>query len=212
MVPCLLAVPILLANFAWLCGFFEIRVQLGMAILLMLFGPPLVVGVVGPHLPASLVQVRFVICIGLYVISFVAFLSKPAAVEWTDGWVANIHRTKEPEGLQEWAKTILAKHADGSLQVVTNEHGSYVSIAKEEIPAVIQNYWPKPPQFTVADTREGLLANVTGLEGTETSHVCVNAHWYLHGLVVGPPAYRSNWKGWYDREVIPGIYAYYLLR
>jgi len=39
---------------------------------------------------------------------------------------------------------------------------------------------------------------------------CIALCWYDHGLLVGSPQFRCDWKTYYLKQLKPGIYSYYV--
>jgi hypothetical protein len=148
------------------------------------------------------------------------FMAPPGAVAWTIGFATNFRLTKHPAQIQQWATGVLTRYENGKLATIPK--AKYWAVGQErladaEVPQHIRNLWWDEPSIGIATMTQGgwninpTLTNITGLisEGVSTQRVhCVAFSWYLTGILVGPPDFKSTWNPWYIRQIIPGVYAY----
>lgn len=218
----LLLVPTCCFLYPYACGFLNLSQSSIMLLLpMMLFGPPLMTGIVAGLLKAGSWQRNLGICVGLYVAVVAVIFAGPAgAVKWTIGFAYNFRLTKSPVRVQQWAAEVLARYEKGKLE--TNPEAEYWATGKEplserEIPEDIRNLWRNKPSIGIATmTENGWLINPNDTnisfsisENDATTRVhCVAFSWYLTGVLVGPPDFKPTWNPWYTRQIIPGVYAF----
>jgi hypothetical protein len=204
--------------FPFLCGFFNL--SQGYLILLapvVLFGSVLT-GIAVAELANSLNTASRV---GLGLIAWVAtvalFFAFPAGAKtWTMGFSANLRLTKNPKQLQQWAVGILERYEAGQLSTSTNAPywaAGRVELNASEVPPHIAGLWfDKPSIGLAAVTPDGGITAPSEAEASGTpeqqQNRCVAFSWYLTGVLVGRPGFRSTWNPWYIREITPGVYVY----
>jgi hypothetical protein len=150
---------------------------------------------------------------------FPILLGPPLAVKWTVGFSYNVLWTKKPVQLQHWATDVLTRYKDGKLKTKPSKYwvAGKESLKENEIPREINKLWWNKPAIGIATfTRDGI-----GIDPHDTNSEyfnsftassnqvhCVAFSWYLTGVLVGPPDFKTKWNPWYIRQVIPGIYVY----
>jgi hypothetical protein len=218
----LLLVPACCFLYPYACGFLNLSQGYIMFLLpMMLFGPPLVTGIVASFLKAGSWQRHLGICVGLYVAVVAVFFAGPAgAVKWTIGFAYNLRLTKNPVRIQQWATEVLARYDSGKL--ATKPKAEYWAtgkgpLAEKEIPELIRKLWWDKPSIGIATmsangwvinpNETNISAVISESEPTNRVH-CVAFSWYLTGVLVGPPDFKPTWNPWYSRQIIPGVYAF----
>ena len=53
------------------------------------------------------------------------------------------------------------------------------------------------------------ISVVTATNRFGISGECIAISWYLHGLLIGPPEFKTDWNPWYCKELAPGVYSYH---
>ena len=160
---------------------------------------------------AGLGILTWVAMVGLFVIF------PPGAKSWTLGLATNFRLTKQPMKIQTWVTGVLDRYEAGQLSTSTN--APYWGVGKEtvnnsEIPTQIGNLWQAKPSITIVT-----FASDGSMSGNSRADVelsatagkpirCVAFSWYLTGILVGRPDFRTEWNPWYIHEIMPGIYAY----
>jgi hypothetical protein len=188
----------------------------------VLFGPIAAAFVVAIRLRGVNKLSRVGIGVLIWVATIALFFVFPAGAKaWTLGFAANFRLTKHPEQIQEWAVGLLDRYEAG--QATTSTNAPYWAAGREklddaEIPSHIGRLWrDKPAIGIVTMTSDGWITNssqiisfngggATGALAKRTH--CVAFSWYLTGILVGRPDFRSTWNPWYIHEIIPGVYAY----
>ena len=79
-----------------------------------------------------------------------------------------------------------------------------------EVPSHMGELWRDKPSIGIAEvTPEGWITAPSNHQpGEKNQNRCVAFSWYLTGILVGRPDFRSTWNPWYIREIAPGVYAY----
>jgi hypothetical protein len=124
----------------------------------------------------------------------------PVGPIWTNGFVAGITSRVDLDALQSWAMDRLFDYQEGTLKI--GGEPEYWSPAKEEldpsiIPEYIQNMWATPPSVGIVTP-----------DHTTIGDYCMTISWYGFGILVGEPAFQSQWKPRDLRELQPGIFVY----
>jgi hypothetical protein len=204
--------------FPFLCGFFNFsQANLMLLVPLLLFGP-VVTGIAITKL-ASSPNKASPIGIGVFAwfVTVALFFVFPAGAKtWTMGFSSNLQLTKNPKRLQEWAVSILDRYEARQLSTATNAPYWAVGKAKlnpSEVPQHIATLWRDKPSIGIAVVSpEGWITAPSGSQtpsnSAEKESRCVAFSWYLTGVLVGRPGFRSAWNPWYIREIAPGIYVY----
>ena len=182
----------------------------------VLFGPLVATGIAACLLKNVSIWTWAVVCLGLYVVVVAVFFSAPAgAAAWTMGFAANFRLTKRPAQVQEWATKVLDRYDAGELATSTNAEYWAVGKAKiedKEIPDHMRRLWRFKPSIGVATMSPcGFIEGnfpPDGPEATPKPTHCVAFSWYLTGVLVGRPDFRTAWNPWYIQEIVPGVYAY----
>jgi hypothetical protein len=117
-------------------------------------------------------------------------LAKPGASRYLDGFCDG-KKQSDLDQVQEWAKSALDRHAQGKLSLLQDGQ-----LSPGDIPSTVTEIWGKPP-YRVAVER---------VPGDEQPGILIS--WYLHGMVVGPPNFRTHFAAWEVRQVQPGIYVF----
>ena len=215
-------VPVCFFLYPFACGFLNLSQGYLMFLFpMMLFGPPLVTGIVAGLLKGGSWQRHLGICVGLYAAVMMVLFAGPAgAVSWTIGFGYNLRLTKDPVRIQRWATEVLARYDSGKL--ATKPKVPYWAtgaepLAENEIPEHIRKLWRDKPSIGIATmSANGWLINpndtntsalISESEPTNRVH-CVAFSWYLTGVLVGPPDFKPTWNPWYSRRIIPGVYAF----
>lgn len=213
----LASVPVCCLVFPFACGFFTFPQASVMFVFpVVLFGPLVAAGTAAASVKKGSIWMWAVVCLGLYGVVVADFLLAPApAAAWTMGFAANFRLTKRPAEVQEWATKVLDRYDVGGLATTTNVEYWAVGKAKiedKEIPEHIQRMWRFKPSIGVATmSPSGFIGGnfpPDGPEATPKLTHCVAFSWYLTGVLVGRPDFRSTWNPWYIQEIVPGVYAY----
>ena len=177
----------------------------------ILFAPPLI-GIAAALL-APMRRISHRVLLGLAFCGLTPVLAlfaiPPGAVIYAQGFG---HAVREGPGiptLQRWAEGALREFGSG--RGVTTNKPSYwnpgdVMLDRQLLPSFLTNgvfaHLDVPnfgPEFSV----------VTNTKRSGDSGECVAISWYLHGLFVGPPDFRIDWKPWYCKQLAPGVYVYH---
>jgi len=212
--------PIVCFVFPFACGFLGLPQGLDLLVLpIMLFGPILATFVFA-RIRRTPLGVNAAVCAVLYTAIVAAFFAgAPGAAAWTIGFAYNVRLTKHPKEIQKWAMEALAKYEKGQLKTGSKaEDWAFgQTLAESEIPNDIRNLWPDKPSIGIVGiTKDGWItnpaqtnadANVSSNASAGETH-CLAFSWYLSGMLVGSPDFKTTWNPWYIREIIPGVYAY----
>jgi hypothetical protein len=128
------------------------------------------------------------------------FRGLPPAQLWADDLADDVRTKSGLSSLQDWSVQILARYRAG--QLATNGTAVFsgpfgVRVAPKEVPDWLNEAWPgQKPEISVL------------LDFSSKEPKCVVVSWYLYGLQVGAPGYRSDYHPFYIVQAKPGIYAY----
>jgi hypothetical protein len=85
-------------------------------------------------------------------------------------------------------------------------------IEDKEIPDRMRRLWRFTPSIGVATmSPSGFVGGDFPPDGPEVTPKpthCDAFSWYLTGVLVGRPDFRTTWNPWYIQEIVPGVYAY----
>ncbi len=208
-------VPISYFLFPFLCGFCNL--SQGYLIFLapiFLFGSAISGIAVGASVPRISTLSRVGVGVLVWIITIALFFVFPAGAKtWTIGFSTNVQMTKHPREVQQWAVGVLDRYEAGRLSAITN--APYWAVARNEldsseVPSHIAELWRDKPSIGIAEaTPDGrITAPSHDGPGQKKQTRCVAFSWYLTGILVGRPDFRSTWNPWYIRQIAPGIYAY----
>jgi hypothetical protein len=122
-----------------------------------------------------------------------------------DDQVEDLRRSASLPGLQNWAIETMRRFRSG--QVLTNGEASYwslgtVQLAPSEISELVSKQWInlQRPEVSIKLS-------------PDSEPVCIVVAWYLHGILLGAPGYRSllSYPN-YQKEATNGVYGYYLYK
>lgn len=215
-------VPLSYFVFPFLCGFFNLSQGCLMLLAPILLFGPVVAGIfVAMQLPVTSKLSRVSIGVATWAVTVAVFFLFPAAAKtWTLGFAANFRLIKDPAQIQKWAVGVLDRYEVE--QISTSTNAPYWAVGKEklkdsEIPSRIAALWQNKPSIGIVTmTSDGSIGDSfhtrpTGdgsSSATENYTHCVAFSWYLTGILVGRPNFRSTWNPWYIHEIMPGVYAY----
>jgi hypothetical protein len=137
----------------------------------------------------------------------ITLLTTPAgAVIYSRGFEYAIQKDPGIEVLQEWAIKTLKDFDTG--QVDWTHHPDYwrpgnVPLPLESLPDFLRN------GVFSATIRQGKGPEVS-VQANANGATCVVISWYLHGLLVGPSDYETNWSPFYLKQLAPGVYSYHI--
>ncbi|MGO8837596.1 MAG: hypothetical protein ACLQAH_16485 [Limisphaerales bacterium] len=223
-VSIIVAVPLAAFTFPFVCGFLDLNDGfLFLLFPILLLGPP-VAGIMVVVLMRNVswlprIMAGIMTCAVLFGSLFV---NPPWAISRTLGFAENFRLTKHPARIQRWAIGVLDRYEKGTLATTTN--AEYWAVGREklyddEIPAFIENLWPKEPSIGIATmASSGPASNPIGTNSMDFTALsaaslhrthCVAFSWYLTGILIGRADFRPTWKPWYIHEVMPGIYVFH---
>jgi len=149
----------------------------------------------------------------LLVTLLLAWIAIPAgAVTYSHGFEHAVRQEPGLPQLQRWAETALREaHAGG---MASTNPPSYwnpgdVLVVTDRLPSYLRNgifassgVSNFGPEVSVC-TNGGRL----GIHGE-----CIAISWYLHGILVGAPGFKTDWNPWYCEELAPGVYSYHCMK
>lgn len=209
--------PLLYFGFPFLCGF--LNLSQGWLMLLapvLLFGPIVASIIVAASVTGISTLSRIGFGVAIWMMTVALFFVFPAGAKtWTLGFASNFRLTKHPTRVQAWAVEVLDRYEAG--QLLTSTNAPYWAAGKprlhdSEIPEHIRRlWWDKPSIGIVTMTPDGWItgsSSTNSLVSPSKPLNCVAFSWYLTGILVGRPDFRSTWNPWYIHEIIPGVYAF----
>lgn len=181
------------------------------ALWFLLLVPPLI-GIATAFLaPTRRIWPRILLGLACALLSpFLALYAVPAgAVIYSRGFESAIQKDPGIQRLQRWAEEELkAFRSRGGSTTNTPSYWNPgdVLLDADSLPCFLKTGVFTPlgvynfgPEFSVV-TNGGRF----GFSGE-----CVAISWYLHGLLVGPPEFKSEWDPWYCKQLAPGVYSYH---
>lgn len=208
-------VPLSYFFFPFLCGFCNLSQGYLIFLAPIMLCVPVATGmVVGALIPGSNKPARVGIGVLVWILGVALIFVFPAGAKtWTIGFSTHFQLTKHPTQVQQWAVGVLERYEAGKLSTSTN--APYWAAGKDEldaseIPLHIADLWHDKPSIGIAEvTSDGWIAAPShDQQGKKKRNICVAFSWYLTGILVGRPDFRSTWNPWYIREIAPGVYAY----
>jgi hypothetical protein len=180
-------------------------------VMLLLAAPPLIAIATGFLVPFKRTVHRLAAAVGAFLlVPFLAIFAVPAgAIIYSRGFEHAVRAQPGIPELQRWAEKTLRDYQSGAFSA-TNEPSFWspgdVRIAPEDLPPFLKtgifvstgtlNFGPEV-SVCVRGGKAGLQAD------------CVAVSWYLHGLLIGAPDFRTVWNPWYCEEMAPGVYSYH---
>ena len=170
---------------------------------------PIIVGLAAAILaPVKGTLVRLEVGLAaLLVTPILVFFAPPAPVViYTHGFERAIETDVGIARLQQWAEEALARFHQGAFS--TNNAASYwsagnVVLLRSDLPPFLTTGLFAPSGDPYYGPEISIRPN-NGLAGD-----CIALCWYDHGLLVGSPQFRSDWRTDYRKQLMPGIYSYY---
>lgn len=135
---------------------------------------------------------------GILVVALMFTPLRPGATIYLDGFIASNSKS-DLEKLEAWGRQLLQKYSDKSLKLAPQPwktlHGA-PEISADEIPPEIQTLWEdRPTSYAIEDF-------------DNDGQTCVLVSWYLCGILVGKPDYKTTFRAFDVREVRPGVYFF----
>lgn len=103
-----------------------------------------------------------------------------------------------PEHLRKWAIDILVRYEKDEITLKENSPFIYHKLPADEIPVFVSNMWSTPP----------VSVEIWSWNTHEES--CIRLRWYLHGILIGKPDYRTDWEPFYIQQWVPGMYFFHI--
>lgn len=183
-------------------------------VMLFILAPPVVAIATGLLLPFKRIVHRLAAAVGaFFLVPFLAIFAVPAgAVIYSHGFEHTVRTQPGIAPLQQWAEKTLSDFQRGAFSA-TNTPSYWspgdVLIAPEDLPPLLKtgifaptgayNFGPEV-SICARDGKVGLQAD------------CIAVSWYLHGLLIGGPDFKSTWNPWYCEQMAPGVYSYHVMK
>jgi hypothetical protein len=152
------------------------------------------------------------------------FVTPPGAKTQAHGFQAALRTRSNLDQLQSWVSDALAKYEKGELKLDSEAPKTFPGrerIADSEIPTYLKrgvfSKFGQYPTIAICHPDEFVSSIHTqstwGVSSESTTKSdrpfpCVSISWYLHGVLVGRPDFRTRWSPWYIKQIQPGIYVY----
>jgi len=129
------------------------------------------------------------------------------AAVYTDGLAAALLLRTDVDRVQAWSIYAVARFKAGTLTLEPPEHPyeSVLSVRRADLPLFLRT-----GMFAGLPTRTGGTHVSIATHGEPEPYVVIS--WYLHGVAIGSPRFRSAGAAWYERRVRPGVYVYCVTR
>jgi hypothetical protein len=177
----------------------------------LLLAPPLLGIATAFLVPMRRIAPRVILGLGTAILTPVlALFAVPAgAVIYSRGFEHAIRSDPGIPALQDWAEGALRDFHLGS-GVTTNKPAYWnpgdVMLDRTSLPSFLTSgaFFPlNVPHFGPE------ISVVTNTNRFGISGECIAISWYLHGLLVGPPDFKTEWNPWYGKELAPGVNSYH---